>query len=157
MRAVVLRMKRSKGEVLSHAMGDLFVLRRRTELDELDPDVIVPVPMYWTRRLRRGANSPEILARRIGRALRVTVEARLLARRRNTLPQADLPPRKRFLNVRGAFRVRSGYDLEGCRVLLVDDILTTGATCSEAAKMLKQAGAKAVAAAVLARAEGRKS
>ena len=64
--------------------------------------------MHWTRRFRRGVNSPELLAGCLGRRLRVPVAARLLVRTRNTLPQKDLTPQDRFRNVRGAFRVRRG-------------------------------------------------
>jgi len=154
LRKVVLRMKRPRGESLSAAMGRLLALRRGPQLAELGVELIAPVPMYWARRLRRGTNSSEILADCLGRSLGVGVGQRVLSRCRNTLPQANLRPSERFRNVRGAFRVRAGYDLEGLRVLLVDDILTSGATCSEAAKMLKQAGAATVAAAVVARAQG---
>jgi ComF family protein len=154
LRKVVLRMKRRSGEALSAAMGRLLALRRGPQLAELSGGLIVPVPMYWTRRLVRGTNSPEIVANYLGRSLGVPVVPRVLSRCRNTLPQASLSPRERFRNVRGAFRVRAGYHLAGLRVLLVDDILTTGATCSEAAKVLKQAGAILVAAVVVARAQG---
>ena len=154
LRDVVLRMKRNSHESLSAAMGRLLTLRRMDRLTSLKADLIVPVPMFWTRRLRRGTNSPEILAASLGRCLRVPARRRVLIRRRNTLPQADLRPKDRFRNVRGAFRVRSAGRLDGRRVLLVDDILTTGATCSEAAGMLKQAGASMVAAVVVARAQG---
>jgi len=154
LRKVVLRMKRPSGESLSGAIGRLLALRRGRQLAELGADLIAPVPMYWARRLGRGTNSPEILADCLGRCLGVAVGRRVLSRCRNTLPQANLGPSERFRNVRGAFRVRAGYDLEGLRVLLVDDILTSGATCSEAAKMLKEAGAAVVAAAVVARAQG---
>lgn len=99
----------------------------------------------------RGTNNPDILARQIARHLGVPDEPSLLIRRRDTLPQADLPPGRRFENVRGAFRIRAGYDIRGARVVLVDDVLTTGATSSEAAKTLKRAGAQAVVVAVIAR------
>jgi predicted amidophosphoribosyltransferase len=106
------------------------------------------------RRLFRGTNSPEILAWRIAGQLGARVAPGMLFRSRNTLPQADLPPGKRFQNVRGAFGLRAGYDLRDRKVVLVDDVLTTGATCSEIAGVLKRAGAATVVAAVLARAEG---
>lgn len=61
---------------------------------------------------------------------------------------------ERFRNIRGAFRLRAGYHLEAARVLLVDDILTTGATANEATRVLKAAGAAEVRVAVVARAEG---
>jgi predicted amidophosphoribosyltransferase len=77
-----------------------------------------------------------------------------LKRRRATERQTHLSPPERRKNVRGAFRAARHRDLAGARVLLVDDIMTTGATAGEAAKMLVEAGAGFVAVAVLARAEG---
>jgi predicted amidophosphoribosyltransferase len=90
----------------------------------------------------------------VGRRLRLPVARRLLVRRRNTKPQFSLHPGERFTNIRGAFRVATGYHLSAARVLLVDDILTTGATCSEATRALLAAGAAQVSVLVVARAEG---
>ena len=154
LRDAVLRLKRTSGEPLAAALARLFWRHRRDALEELRADWIVPVPMHWTRRLRRGVNCPDLLAAGLSQELRIPVADRLLRRCRNTLPQANLPPSKRFRNVRGAFRVRVGYDLRGARVLLVDDILTTGATASEAARAMKRSGASVVGVAVVARAEG---
>lgn len=154
LRLAVLRMKRSGGDLLSAATGRLYCRRRGTEVELLRPDVVTPVPMYWTRRLARGTNSPDILAEWLARRLRAPLDLEMVVRRRNTLPQYGLKPRQRFANVRDAFRLRAGYDLDGLRVLLVDDILTTGATASEVAGLAKQAGASMVAVAVLARATG---
>jgi ComF family protein len=155
LRDVVLKTKRLSAEALSIAVGQLLAARLRDKIVQFRPDAIVPIPMHWIRRLRRGVNSPELIAECLGRTLTIPV-LRTLARRRYTSPQKDLLPRQRFRNVRGAFAVRriQGRRLQDARVLLVDDILTTGATCSEAAKLLKQAGAAAVAVAVVARAEG---
>jgi predicted amidophosphoribosyltransferase len=94
------------------------------------------------------------MARVIARTLGVPVRRGVVARSRKTKLQKDLPPKKRFHNVRDAFAVRANYDLENVRVLLVDDILTTGATCGEIAWALKQSGAATVAVAILARAQG---
>lgn len=154
LRQAILRMKRPAHASLSRALGDLLAERRVSELTALQPEIIVPVPMFWMRRLGRGNNSPEIVARCLGRRLGVSVHRRALVRCRNTPPQSGLAPSRRFQNVRGAFRVRRPDAVCGRRVLLVDDVLTTGATCSEAAKVLKEAGAVAVAVAVVARAQG---
>lgn len=156
LRAAVLRMKRRSGDPLSSELGNLYSRKRGSQLQETRPDLVVPVPMHWRRQMSRGTNSPTILATRIARHLGAPVEHSLLVRTRKTLPQADLPPSRRFENVRGAFRLAAGYDIRGARVLLVDDILTTGATCSEAAKVLKQAGAASVAVAVIARTADRR-
>lgn len=154
LREAVLRLKRASGDSLAKALAQLFWQRRQNLLRGLNVDLVVPVPMYWTRHLARGINNPDILAANAAHRLGVPVGGRILCRCRNTLPQADLSPEKRFRNVRGAFRLRAGYDLRGTRVLLVDDILTTGATSSEIARVLKQAGASSVSVAVLARAGG---
>ena len=147
-------MKRPMHDALSVAMGRLLVERRRERLAGVRADVIVPIPMFWGRRLGRGKNSPELLAGCLAKSLGVPLRTTILVRRRNTLPQAGLAPSRRFENVRGAFRVRRPDAVKDARVLLVDDVLTTGATCSEAADVLKQAGAAMVAVAVVARAEG---
>jgi ComF family protein len=154
LRDAVLRMKRPAGRTLAVAMGRLFQLRRGGDVVSLHPNLIIPVPMHWRRRWVQGSNSPDLLAECLASSLGIPVEAGVLRRQRNTIPQANLPPKQRFANVRGAFLVRSGYDLAGRHVLLVDDILTTGATCSEAARVLKAAGVAQVTVAVLARAVG---
>ncbi len=151
LRQAVLRMKRSSQEPLSAAIGRLLAIRREPFLRDVQPDLVVPVPMHWTRRLIRGVNSPEIVAEAIGRKMGIPVQRRALAYCRKIRPQKDLSPTERFKNVRGAFRVRRKINVEGLRILLVDDILTTGATCSEAARVLKKAGASMIAACVVAR------
>ncbi|MBU4272838.1 MAG: hypothetical protein KKA28_13340 [Planctomycetes bacterium] len=145
-------MKRPSHDPLSLALGQLLWERRRDHLSEIRADVIVPVPMYWRRRLQRGKNNPETLAGCLARALGVSMLRGVLVRQLNTKPQAGLSPASRFRNVRGAFRVRRPDGIRDARILLIDDVLTTGATCSEAAKTLKRAGAAMVAVAVVARA-----
>ncbi len=154
LREAVLRMKQPRGELLSAAMGRFYWLRRGADLSAVSPDVVVPVPMFWRRRLARGTNSPDILAECLARRLHVPLEPRMLVRSRNTAPQSSLKPRERRRNVRGAFRLRAGYALDGLGVVLVDDVLTTGATASEIAGLLKRGGASRVAVAVLARGIG---
>jgi ComF family protein len=152
----VLRMKHPTGDVLSASMGRLLCVRRGDDLAAFRPGLVAPVPMFWTRRLVRGTNSPDILADSLARELRIPLARGMVVRRHNTLPQRTLRPRERFESVRGAFWLRAGYDLEGIGVVLVDDILTTGATASEVARLLKEAGASRVVVAVLARGTGRR-
>lgn len=154
LREAVLDSKRSGTEVLTAALTTQLFRRYETELRELAIDLIAPIPMYWTRRLRRGHNGPEVSGDVFARLLRKPDYPHLLVRRRNTQPQVGLSITARQENVRQAFRVRRSRRVAGKRVLLVDDVLTTGATCSEAARELKQAGAALVAIAVLARAQG---
>jgi len=152
LRDAVLWLKRSSGVPLAGALSRLFWGAWENDLRQLGVDTVIPVPMHWTRRTVRGVNNPDMLADELGRRLGVPMAGRIVFRCRKTLPQANLRPEERFRNVRGAFRLRAGYDLRGARVLLIDDILTTGATASEAAGVLKHAGVSMVAVAVLARA-----
>jgi ComF family protein len=154
LRKIILRMKKPAHDALSIAMARLLVRRRREQLAGLQADMVIPIPMFWIRRLGRGVNSADTLALFLANSLGLSLSRNILVRRRNTQPQANLSPTRRFQNVRGAFRVRWPRAIKDARILLVDDVLTTGATCSEAAKTLLQAGAASVAVAVIARAQG---
>ncbi len=118
-----------------------------------DADLIVPVPLHWTRLFSRRFNQAALLAQAVGRLAGVPVEADLMIRRRRTPSQGRLSPAARRRNVAGAFAVRpSGVPrIEGRRVLLVDDVMTTGATAAACARTLKGRGAAAVDVLTLAR------
>ncbi len=154
LRSAVLRTKRPFDRPLAVALAGHLATNVLQEFQSAGIDVVIPVPMHWSRRISRGVNCPDALADAIAQRLQVPTVSHLLVRCRRTLPQANLSPRRRKANVRGAFALRMHEDLIGARVLLVDDILTTGATLNEAAKTLRKAGAGDVYAAVLARAEG---
>lgn len=147
----ILKMKWQDGEPITEAMADLMINRRGSCIQELQPKVVVPIPIHWRRRWVRKTNSPDILAARIASFLQVPLRAGLLRLTRNIVPQKGLKIQERRKNLAGAFRVAKGYDIKDARVLLVDDVLTTGATCDMAAKVLKKAGAASVAVVVLAR------
>ena len=115
-------------------------------------DLVVPVPMHWRRRFARGCNHAGILAGAVARGLRLPLGDELI-RVRNTPPQVHLPKSRRVENVRRAFGVRPRARIEGARVLLVDDVTTTGATASEAARTVLRAGASSAHLAVVAKAE----
>jgi len=118
-----------------------------------EADLIVPVPLHRWRLVRRRYNQAAVLANAIGRAQGKRVAPDLLLRRRPTASQGHLGRSARRQNVAGAFAVKSKSDqiLTGQRVLLVDDVLTTGATAESCARVLLKAGAKAVDLLVLAR------
>lgn len=153
-RELVLRMKRADGDPLSLAMGALVWEQCGERLRALEADVVAPIPLHWRRRLVHRTNSAAVLAEVLAGRLNLPLAEGLLRRRRHTLRQSELTPAKRWENVRRAFSVRAGYHLEKAHVLVVDDILTTGATCSEAARTLRGAGAERVTVVVAARAIG---
>lgn len=154
LRELVLRMKSAEGDSVSQAVGKLLWRKRGERLAAATADVVVPVPLHWRRRIEHRTNSAALLAEIIASNLHVPRAERLLRRTRSTLRQFDLTPPKRWENVRKAFAVRAAYHLKGAHILLVDDILTTGATCSEAARALRAAGANQITVAVVARAFG---
>jgi ComF family protein len=119
---------------------------------ELAFDVVVPMPLHWIKRWQRGFNQSELLAREIARRWHVPI-SKAVRRRRNTSAQAGLTNAKRRANVSGAFTVRNRLD--GKHVLLVDDVMTTGATATACARSLKRAGAARVTLLTLARTDRR--
>lgn len=119
--------------------------------DRVKADYIVPVPLHDSRRLGRGFNQAEEIAREISARLDVSLQTELLFAVRKTRQQARLPAAQREANVRGAFAVDDELGiLQGKRVILVDDVTTTGATLRENARVLKRAGAKRIFGAVAA-------
>lgn len=151
LRAQALIMKTDRTERLALALGQMMAAQFGERLREQQLDGIVSVPMHAWRRLARGTNPPAALASTLGRELGLPVFSGLLQRRHNTQPQIGLSQPARFRNVRNEMQVRASFHLASPHVLLVDDILTTGATCSEAARILKQAGAARVTVVVAAR------
>jgi predicted amidophosphoribosyltransferase len=152
LRELLLRMKQAEGDPLSLAVGKLVWKQCGTQLAAAEADVVAPIPLHWRRRLAHRTNSAALLAEVLADGLRLPLAERLLRRQRHTLRQSELTPTQRWDNVRQAFSVRGGYHLNQAHVLLVDDILTTGATCSEAARALRKAGAARVTVVVAARA-----
>jgi ComF family protein len=113
-------------------------------------DLLMPVPLHWTRLFARRFNQAALLAQAVRAAGGPPVAADWLVRRRRTPSQGLLGPAARARNVRGAFALRRGRDVRDKRVVLIDDVLTTGATAEECARVLRGAGAASIG--VLARA-----
>jgi ComF family protein len=149
------RLKYISGEGLAELLADLWASHQEKRLRELKVDLIVPVPLHWRRRWRRGYNQSEILARGIAARLHVPCKPGWLRRVRNTPRQVGQRGAARRDNVRNAFFAPRWAQLHGKAILLVDDVLTTGSTASEAARALRAAGAARVVVAVLAGGHGK--
>ncbi|HSW49837.1 MAG TPA: ComF family protein, partial [Bryobacteraceae bacterium] len=117
-------------------------------------DAIVPMPLHWRRHWRRGFNQSALLAGELSRRFGLPV-IKAVGRSRATAPQAGLTNAKRRANVAGAFAPSHRNSVAGLRVLLVDDVMTTGSTASACSRALKSAGARYVAFLALARADRR--
>ena len=150
LRTAVLRAKRPGGEPVAAALGRLLVSRHRETLAGWRCDAVVPVPMHWSRRALRGTSAATEIAAQVAADMQLPPRA-LLRRVRATRMQNELPFEERPANVHGAFRSRRG--VAGLRILLVDDVVTTGGTLAECRRTLVAAGAASVHAAAAARAE----
>ena len=117
-----------------------------------EAEIVVPVPLHRWRKFRRGYNQSERLGRALGTLSGKEINPSALVRARATKSQTRLTPEKRRLNVAGAFRSGKAGAVEGRTVLLVDDVMTTGATLGACARALKQAGVKRVLGLTFARA-----
>jgi len=129
------------GKPLSKPMIE-FVREYDLPIDYMD--FIIPVPLHKTKMREREFNQAEILSNYLAKEFDKNILSNTLIRYRETLPQAELSENERLSNVKGSFCVREDGFLKGKNLLLVDDVLTTGATASEAAFVLKKAGANIV-------------
>jgi ComF family protein len=117
-------------------------------------DAVVPVPLYWRKQWSRGFNQAELLARHVAKRRGIPLW-NALRRKRATETQAGLANAGRRRNVAGAFVLRNNAKLAGKKILLVDDVMTTGATASACAAALKRGGAKSISLLTLARVDRR--
>ncbi|MDR2644176.1 MAG: ComF family protein [Planctomycetaceae bacterium] len=155
LRSIVLRMKTDKSGFYARTLSALLLRDRSKFLDGLF-DLVVPVPIHRKRRWWRGVNSPDLIANEISRGLQIPVSLDAIKRTKETTLQFHLSDQARLQNVTGAFAINPKRMklLKGKRILLIDDILTTGATCNEISKLLKKAGAKNITVCAIARAVG---
>lgn len=131
---------------LARFLGEMLV--SSAQYNELSGSVVIPVPLHLNRLASRGFNQAELLAREVAERLNLSCQL-LLARSKDTTSQVYLTREQRLGNVRGAFVAKG--DVENKRILLIDDVITTGATLEECARALKQARARQVWALVVAR------
>lgn len=129
------------GGILAKPMAD-FIRDFNLPIETID--LIIPVPLHIVKLREREFNQALVLANHLSREFNKTVLSDLLIRQKNSQTQTELRDDLRFLNVRGAFSVNNKSLVQDKIILLVDDVLTTGATASEAALTLKSAGAKSV-------------
>ena len=150
-RKLILSFKHGDRTDVAPAFG-LWLARAGKELIA-DADLIVPVPLHWTRLFSRLYNQAALLGREVGNLAGVPMAPDLLIRRKATPSQGRVSLSARRRNVRGVFAVRPSrrQDIQGLRALLIDDVMTTGATVTACARTLLKAGAEAVDVLTLAR------
>ena len=152
LRQVVHKFKYGRKVSLGKPLGRLLAVGCREFLSGQHLELILPVPLH-PRRLRwRGFNQSALLALEVGRAWGIAMDPFVLLRTRETLPQTQLSEEERRRNVRGAFALDPRRSVKGKKILLVDDVYTSGATVNECSRTLKRAGAEEVTVLTLARA-----
>jgi ComF family protein len=132
-------------------LAGLLIDRAAPELGGGGWTLVVPVPLHPTKQREREFNQAERLGRRLASALRLPIAPRLLRRAKPTRTQTLLTREERQENVRGAFALRKPGTLAGQRIVLVDDVFTTGATTNACARVLRRAGADEVCVWTVAR------
>jgi ComF family protein len=149
---LIHQFKYRRRQYLAPVLTDIIC--RNTDLPDVltETDWLVPIPLHWTRTRWRGFNQAWNLARLIGKRYGTPVLSKGVFKRvRRTTPQVQLNVANRATNIKGAFKVCRPAVIDGKRLALVDDVLTTGSTAKECARTLRRAGAANVSLIVIAR------
>ena len=151
MKNLIHQFKFGQKTMLRHLFSELMAsFIRSNYFDIRQFDHLVPIPLSATRLRERGFNQSQLLAELISREFKVPLSTAVLSRIKNTSSQSLLHQKERWTNIKGAFRIKNQFHTIGKNILLIDDLLTTGATSSEAALIIKNAGAKRVGVLTLA-------
>ncbi len=143
-RGVIMDFKYRGKSYIGKKLGD--ILFDRMEVEDVEVDLVVPVPMYARNQNVRGYNQAQVMASRLADLKKVPCATGLLERTKKTAPMKGLGAVERYENLKNVFAVspKNHYTISGKRVLLVDDIFTTGSTLDACSKVLREAGAEKV-------------
>ncbi len=150
LREAILRMKSLSGESFAVQLGKLWIESKRDQFISLNPTVVIPTPLHWTRWWKRGYNQSETLAEQIAKEMKIPLQPNWVKRIRATRKQTTVSAKERRQNVKGSFAMKSDLSLSGQSIIIVDDVFTTGTTVNEIAKLLKDHKADKIWVAVLA-------
>jgi competence protein ComFC len=148
---VIHRYKYQRALWFEPFLADLLIREARPLLQNVKWDFIVPVPLHPVKQREREFNQAELLSKRLSQAIEVPLNTKLLRRVEPTRTQTQLTREQRAENVKRAFAMIDGQKLSGEKIVLLDDVLTTGATTNACARVLRQAGASEVCVWTLAR------
>jgi len=151
LRDAILHTKRAAGEPVAEMLGRVYADVKGAKVAATGVELVVPIPLHWRTHWSRGYNQAAAVAQELATRMGLPHEPRWLRRVKHSPQHAQPSASARRENIRGAFRVSRRARPSGRRVLLVDDVMTTGSTAGEAARVLRAAGAAEVVVAVLAR------
>ena len=147
---LILDLKFHDKTVSAQSLADMLYMAGK-DIWEQKPDLIIPVPIHRLRLVKRRFNQSALLVKYLTQRSAVAADYSSLIRSRNTIPQVQLNGSKRRKNLNNAFTVKFPQKIKGKKIVLIDDVETTGSTLNECAKVLRKAGAKAVYSITLAR------
>lgn len=157
LKSVVLQAKLQRDNPLLYSLSQLLA-DRITRSDQNDAsNLIIPIPQHWTDRILYPFHAPVTLSNHLSHLLKQPANSNILQLRQRTVRQHTLQGAERRQNLRDAFYISPRINLKGAKIILVDDVMTTGTTCNRATQQLLKAGAEDVCVAVLARGIGLKS
>ncbi len=139
------------GNTLAFLILDHFLLIEKDFQKDFADFLIIPVPLDKSREKWRGFNQATEIGKRLSKYLNIPLQESVLIKIKKTAPQTNLDKKEREKNVKGAFLIKNGEFLKRRKILLIDDVYTTGSTMEECAKVLKKAGAEEVWGVVVAR------
>lgn len=126
------------------ALGKALADKIKSDFPAFSADIIIPVPMLKTDKFKRGYNQSELLSAEISYRLKIPYNKKIIIKNRKTSPQKSLSQKERMTNLKGAFSIIAPELICGKRIIIIDDVCTTGSTLSEISKLLKNNGASEI-------------
>lgn len=150
-RKLILRYKFSNKAYLNHFFANRIAQNEQNTRLLKEYDMIIPVPMHKKKMQKRGYNQTELVANELEKSLGIPMRKDILSKVVNTTTQSKLGGKARQSNIQHAFFIKNDVEVENKKIILLDDIYTTGATSEECSRVLKEAGAKEILVLVLAK------
>lgn len=152
-RSLIIDYKFNDKPYLSNFFTKIIIKNEKICRKMKNYDIIIPVPIHKKRKHERGYNQSEIIAKQLAKSLGVELVADSLIKQKNTLQQSTLTKKQREENVKQVYKIQNKQKIENRKIILLDDIYTTGSTAEECSKILKQNGAKEILVLTIAKDE----
>ena len=150
-RKLILKYKFNNQAFLSNMFLQIILKNKKLCRNLKFYDIIIPVPMYKIKKQKRGYNQTELITKKIAKNLELQEDSKVLLKIKNTRTQSKLNEKQRYENIKNVFYIKDNEKIKNKNIILFDDIITTGATINECAKILKQNGAKKVTVLAIAK------
>ena len=150
-RKLILKYKFSNGAFLSNTFSKIILKNKNLCRNLKFYDIIIPVPMYKIKKQKRGYNQTELITKKIAKNLELQEDSKILLKIKNTKTQSKLNEKQRYENIKNVFNIKDNEKIKNKNIILFDDIITTGATINECARILKQNGATKVVVLAIAK------